>query len=160
VRGLWTAGADFAGNLLTAGVRGEMVVPWGGDAPAAVGLILGADQQFTADLYVLVEYHFNGAGASEPSAYDLASLAAGDIISLGRHNLALSGTYRFHDLVTGGLSVIGNLDDGSAYLGLQLDYAMLEELSLTAAGQFFAGDTGDEYWYYPRVAYLKASYHF
>ena len=160
VRGRWTAGGDFAGNLSTAGVRGEALVQWGGGDGSTLTAILGADHQFTADLYALVEYQFNGAGASDPASYDIRGLAAGDVISLGRHYLAFSGTYRLHDLVTGGASVIGNLGDGSVYVGLTVDYAVLEEVSLSAGVQLFAADELDEYWYYPAVAYLKASAYF
>lgn len=156
------AGGDFAGNLGKMGVRGEMLVSGlrGGAPGTTVKAIAGLDHQFTPELYVLAEYQYNGAGKSDPAAYDLEALVRGEILNVARHYLALSGSCLIHPLVTLGLTGMVNMNDGSQFYAGTASYSATENLALGLGFQLFAADPGDEFWYYPVTAYLKIEYYF
>ncbi len=156
------AGFDMAGNLGPMGVRAELL--YSGLAKSGVEkyvkAILGADQQFTPELYGLVEYHFNGQGAAEKSAYDIDALFRGSVLNVARHYVAVMASYLVHPLVTASIMGTVNLNDGSQFYNGTVSYSAAEELVLAAGLQMFAGGQGDEYWYYPLTGYLKLDFYF
>lgn len=156
------AGADFAGSLFEAGLRGEGIYSVHPDdaEPGFVKFILGADYQFTSEFYALVEYQFNGEGQIDPGKYELARLAGGGLLNLGTQYLALGGTYLVHPLVTLTAMATANLVDASRFVSMTITWSAAEDISLTAGGQLFDGGQGDEYWYYPQAAFLKAEWYF
>jgi hypothetical protein len=155
-------GGDFAGNLLDAGVRGEAIFSVDRNYPRSnfTKVVLGADYQFTSELYGLLEYQFNGEGAAEKSSYDINRLFRGEILSLGRNYLATQCSYLAHPLVTVSGSWISNLDDGSHFLGAVVTYSAAEELAAAVGSQVFLGSTSSEYWYYPLNFYAKIDLYF
>jgi hypothetical protein len=150
-------GGDVAGNLFDAGIRSEIILSMKKEDASEYFLkgILGADYQWTAKLYTLVEYHYNGEGERNPAKYNLSKLSAGEMLNVGVNYLAVSASYLIHPLVTAIVTGIGNLDDKSAFLALSVAYLPTDEMSVTFGGQLFAGDQMDEYWYYPGSGYLK-----
>jgi hypothetical protein len=155
-------GGDFAGNLLDAGVRGETIFSVDQNHPRSnfTKVVLGADYQFTSQLYGLLEYQFNGAGTMEKSSYDLNGLLHGAIVSLGRDYCAAQCSYLAHPLVTVSGSWISNLDDGSSFLGAVVTYSAAEELAVAVGCQVFQGNTFSEFWYYPLNIYAKVDLYF
>jgi hypothetical protein len=153
-------GADFAGNLFDAGIRGEGI--WAKPAGGAsfVRFILGADYQFSSDLYALIEYQHNGEGADASERYDLVRLTQGRILNLARNYVTAHGAFLLHPLVTLILSHIQNLDDGSGFAGGMVSWSATPDLSVAAGGQLFFGDELTEYWYYPGAVYLKTDLFF
>jgi hypothetical protein len=155
-------GGDFAANFFDAGLRGEAILSggsWEFDS-SYVRFIAGVDYQFTADLYGLLEYQFNGEGTTDPFLYDLARLLRGEILNVGRNYLALQCSYLIHPLVNATVSIIGNLDDRSGFVSLLVSYSVSDEISASAGGQVFVGEKYDEYWYYPAAAYAKVEAYF
>lgn len=131
-------GGDFAGNLFDAGI----------------------DYQFTAKLYGLVEYHYNGEGATQKSRYEFHRLLKGEIINVARRYFAVQSSYLIHPLVTSVVAVNSNLDDGSGFISTLLSYSFMDDLQFGAGGQIFYGSKYDEYWYFPRAIYLRGEYYF
>lgn len=157
-----TAGGDFAGNLLRAGVRGEGVVSLDPDESDSgfAKFILGIDQQFTPKLYALLEYHFNGEGRDRPEDYEIDRLGSGEIINLGRHFVFLQADYLVHPLWNLSLSLNESLTDGSGFAGLLMTYSVSGSADLASGAQYTFGGRLDEYWYYPTSLYLQGIYHF
>ncbi len=155
-------GGDFAGNLLDAGVRGELIVSTERENLSSnfTTFILGADYQFTSKLYALVEYHHNGEGKNDRTLYELVRLINGEILNLARDYLAVQAMYQIHPLVTASISTIGNLNDGSRFFAIMATYSVTENASLTLGGQIFIGDQFTEYWYYPGSIFLKGEFYF
>ncbi|MGD0337519.1 MAG: hypothetical protein ABSB78_01885 [Bacteroidota bacterium] len=155
-------GGDFAGNLLDAGVRGELIVSTERENLSSnfTTFILGADYQFTSKLYALVEYHHNGEGKNNRTLYELLRLINGEILNLGRDYLAVQAVYQIHPLVMASISTIGNLNDGSRFFAIIATYSVTENTSLTLGGQIFTGDQFTEYWYYPGSIFLKGEFYF
>ena len=156
------AGADFAGSLFDAGMRGEGIYSTSKDNSASnfVSFILGVDNQFTDKLYALTEYHFNGRGTSTPVFYDLQALLRGEILNVGRNYLVAQVSYLVHPLVNAFLSATRNLQDRSGFAALTAIYSSSDETSLSVGAQYFYGTTFTEYWYYPHSAYIKFDYYF
>ena len=155
-------GGDFAGNLIDAGVRGELIVSAerGNLSSNFTTLILGADYQWTPELYTLAEYHHNGEGKNDRTSYELFRLIDGEILNVSRDYLALQTAYQIHPLVSASLSTIGNLNDGSRFFAGMVSYSLTENSALTLGGQVFTGGQFTEYWYYPGSVFLKGEFYF
>ncbi len=155
-------GADFAGNFFDAGLRGEGIysMPRTGDGKRFVRAILGLDNQFTPELYALIEYQYNGEGTTDRSAYDLERLLRGEILNVGTQYVALMASYLLHPLVTLSATEIANLVDGSGLIALSLQYSLAANSGILAGTQFTYGTYLSEYGYYPQTIYLQADYYF
>ncbi len=159
---VWVMGGDLTGAVLDAGIRAEAIcgIPLRGTASEFWRVVAGIDNQFTGRLYGLLEYHFNGTGSSTPSAYDLFRLMRGEILQVGRHYVALQGSYLLHPLVSLQAGLVRNMDDRSGYAGGTVTVSITDETSLAVGGQYTFGDTFTEYWYYPRSYYLRTDMFF
>lgn len=156
------AGGDFAGNIWTAGIRGEALVS---RDPAKSGgyyvrWILGMDYQFTDRLYGLFEYYHNGQGTLDRSKYDFAGVLEGRILNVAKDYLALSGSYQATSLITVTLASISNFSDGSGYLDGTINYSASDNASIALGSLYTFGRTLTEYWYYPQAYYLKLETYF
>jgi hypothetical protein len=155
-------GADFAGNLLEAGFRGEGIISADNDDLASnfAKCILGLDYQITPELYGLAEYHFNGEGKTNRLDYELTRLISGEILNLKRNYLFLQTTYQIHPLLSSASSLNLNLNDGSGFFNGSLSYSLAENWYLNLGTLLPFGDIFDEYWYYPTSVYLKGEFYF
>ncbi len=155
-------GGDFAGNVWTAGIRGEALVS---QDPSKSGgyyirWILGMDYQFTDKLYGLFEYYHNGQGTLDRFDYNLTALYEGQILNVAKDYMALSGSYQVTPLVTVMLSSISNFNDGSGYLAGTISYSASDNASISLGSLYAYGKTFTEYWYYPKAYYLKLETYF
>jgi hypothetical protein len=155
-------GGDFAGNVWTAGIRGEALLSHDPAKTSGyyVRWILGMDYQFNDKLYGMFEYYHNGQGALDESDYDLTGLYTGTILNLARDYLAVSGSYQLTPLITVMLSSNSNFNDGSGYLAGTVGYSASNNASLSLGSLFTYGTQLSEYWYYPRAYYLKIDAYF
>jgi len=155
-------GLDFAGNLFYAVVRGEGIISVNKDDTEDnfVKFILGIDNQFTPELYALLEYHYNGEGKTDKTQYELDKLFRGEIQNLNKNYLYMGGLYQFNPLLYFSMDNIVNLNDGSGFVNFSGIYSVEENLSLYAGTQFTYGSKLSEYWYYPSSIYLELEYYF
>jgi hypothetical protein len=155
-------GGDLAGSISGAGIRAEVLHAFerSADASPHTKMILGADYQFTPELYALLEYHFNGEGAPGPDGYDLERLASGRVLNLGRSYVAAMANYLLHPLVAVSASGTASITDGSVLFHVMTTWSALDDLQVSLGGMLSAGDSGDEYPYYPRVLYARAEWQF
>ena len=155
-------GGDFAGNLFKAGFRGEAIISGKKDDFGSnfARYILGLDYQFTARLYTLMEYQFNGDGSKDKRKYNLLKLLQGEILNVAKNYLFISANYLLYPLVSSSLSINLNLDDNSGYFLGMINYSAGQNTYLGLGGQFFFGDNLDEYWYFPNSGFLKIEFYF
>ena len=155
-------GGDFAGSIIGAGIRGEGIVSASRHDLHSnfVKFILGADNQFTPELYALVEYQFNGQGTSDRSQYAIQDVLEGKLLNVGRQYLAVSANYLIDPLLTASVATITSLTDGSGYVYVLLSYSWTEALTVGVGGEYFHGDAFDEYWYYPDAVFLRGDIFF
>ena len=156
------AGADFAGNLFDAGVRGEGIISMNKSNIDSnfVKFILGMDYQFTSKFYGLIEYHFNGEGKANRFNYELSRLLNGQILNLSKNYLFIQGSYQLHPLISTSLSVNTNLNDGSGFTSALISYNAEENMYLNLGVQYFFGNDFTEYWYYPTSVYVQTEFYF
>jgi len=155
-------GADFAGNIWDAGLRGEAIVSAsrGSWRDNFVKYIIGVDNQFTQKLYAMAEFLYNGEGKSRPSEYEFQRLISGQILNLGREYLTGLVSYLVHPLATFSVSTTYAFTDCSGFLSATFAYSASDEAALTLGGQVFYGDEFDEYWWYPSTLYLRGDWFF
>ncbi len=144
-------GALIAGELGGAGVHSSINFThnYGDDIGPTdfVRLVAGVDYRFPHDVVGLVEYYFNGWGASQPSQY-LSRLPAerlqrGELFNVGRHYLGFSVDWEAHPLV----HLLGrgqtNLTDPSAQIGPAVIISISDESQLEAGAFLAIGPTID-----------------
>ncbi len=154
-------GADFAGNFLEAGLRGEALYSFEKDSvDSYIKAILGADYQFTEEIYAMLELHFNGQGTTCRYCYDYADLARGDILNMGKFYGAVQVSYNYSPVLQAAALSIINLGDGSALLAPSVNYSATDELNLRLGGMVFFGKELTEYSYYSSAVYLLGEYYF
>ena len=107
--------------------------------------LLGLDYAFRNTLTLSGELYYNGAGASERSAYDFASLFAGSIQSVGRRYFGGYAGYEITPLLKWTNYLVVNLDDRSRYFSPSLVYSLTTNVDLTIGAQLFRGGQGSEY---------------
>jgi len=156
------AGFDFAGNLLKAGVRGEMI--FSADVKNFKSnffkFILGFDNQFTKNIYGLVEYHFNGEGKSKKDEYEIERLINGEILNLSKNYVFVMLNYALNPIASFSASLNKNLNDGSGFVSLGFSYSVSDNSDLNFGALIFHGDEGDEYWYYSTSAFVRFQFYF
>lgn len=156
-------GGDFAGNFLGAGIRGEFLHMFSDDNirnSDYLRMIVGADYQFSAEWYGLIEYLYNGEGRADPSAYQRARLYQGEILQLNRKYLYAGATWQPHPLVTASAGLLHGNGDGSGFASLLATWSSSENSLLSAGLMLPYGGAMDEYTTYPLAVYLKVEYHF
>jgi len=154
-------GVDFAGNIGEAGFRGEGIYSFDSEKGEDFSkFILGIDYQFTPELYLLAEYHFNGEGKEHKNEYDFNKLFNGEILNLGRNYLALSGMYQLSPLFLLNFISIVNLNDKSGFVSLTGNYSVTEDFYLNPGVQIFYGDLFTEYGLFSDSFYIQAEYYF
>lgn len=155
-------GADFAGNFFDAGFRGEAIYSGlhGDFSDGFVRGIVGFDNQFTPELYALIEYQYNGEGTTDRYAYDLEALLSGEILNVSTQYLALMASYLVHPLVTVSATSISNLVDGSGLVACSAHYAVTGNAGILAGAQLSYGEDLTEYWYYPPTVYVQFDVYF
>ncbi len=158
----YVIGGDFAGNLFTAGLRGEGIVSANKEDFSSnyTKYILGIDYQFTAKLYALLEYQYNGQGTRNTDEYDLTALINGEIINLARNYLFVNAAYQLNPLLNTILAYNANLDDQSGFVTVQMTYSLISNLDLSVGTQLTWGYEFTEYWYYGNSLFLQGSFYF
>ena len=158
----YVAGFDFAGNLFVAGVRGEGIISMDKNdlSKNYTKLVFGIDNQFTPNLYALIEYQYNGEGRTNKFSYDLTRLAKGEIINLNRNYLFVSSNYLFTPLITGTFSNNIDINDGSGFVNISCSWSLTENSNLTFGGLITYGKEFTEYWYYQNSLYIQSELFF
>ncbi|MFQ5641124.1 MAG: hypothetical protein ACE5IR_24365 [bacterium] len=138
-------GGDFAGYLSGAGFRGEFAYTWKEEGKNSLRAVLNVDYNFSHDIYALVEFYYNGQGATDPAKYDLQDLVSGRTFNLGRHYFAMSLAKSLTPLLRVSVYSIANLNDRSSLIGPVLTYSLANNLELAASAYFFRGSEQSEY---------------
>jgi hypothetical protein len=140
---------------------------------ADYSLVLGGH-----NVYLFGEYFHNAFGVAhlpaDPAEYPAAlieRLERGELFNLMRNYLAAGGTVEWHPLWTQSTTVIGNLDDGSVLLQVQLSHEPGDHQHLDIGVVEPLGAAGDEFGGVPVAgeqvtvgggtrAYLRWAYYF
>jgi hypothetical protein len=105
----------------------------------------GIDYALTDRLLGLIEYHYNGAGAN--TAEDYASLLTrpayvqGGVFLMGQQYLMPALSWQFSPLLTVAVQTVLNLTDQSAFMTLQINYNLTDNVYLSVGVHGFSGES-------------------
>jgi len=126
----------------------------------------GTEYFFSDKLYAFIEYHYNGAGEEDRNFYIFNILkeayTQGGVYLMARNYLAPGMSYQLAPLLGLALSVIYNMDDGSALLAPSMEYNAAENIYIGLGGYAGTGKDGlpSEFGQYPDIWYASLSYYF
>lgn len=146
-------GLDFSGYIGGAGFRGEGTYTQVEEEEDFFRFVLGADYSFPKNLYLTLEYYYNGFGTNNENNYltllsspeFLKRLQRGEIYNLARDYLGVFLSYPIFPLLTLRGTVIFNIDDQSIFFSPGLEYSILTNLDLMIGANIFKGREGSEY---------------
>ena len=138
-------GGDIATELGGAGIRAELTLNDRDEGASYQRAVLALDYAFPNTLTVSGELYYNGAGATDRSAYDFVSLFAGRIQNVGRRYFGGYLSYEITPLFKTVNYLVVNLADHSRFLSPRLVYSLRQNLEVTFGAQLFAGSAGSEY---------------
>ncbi len=173
-------------NLLGAGVQSALgVLGFWLEAAHVSGdddytrLSTGIDYAFNERVFGMLEYHYNGAGADDPSEYaslfDDSAYTAGGVFLMGEHYLIPNLGWQATPLLNLGVQALANLEDNSIFLSVSGDYSLSDNLYLGMGYYHFLGDElefgsaqpssqkvnfGSEYGSNPNSLYFSLRYYF
>ncbi|HPQ71715.1 MAG TPA: hypothetical protein PKW95_21500 [bacterium] len=150
-------GLDTDATVGDAGVRAALTRTTVEGVPneAFYRAMVNADYAFAYNWnpYLLVEYHYNGLGESDPDDYLALSekpefvnaYRRGEISNLGQQYMGALFMLQPHALVTVTDTVIVNLLDASAFNGLVVSWSALESLDVQLGAQHTLGGVPSEF---------------
>ena len=96
---------------------------------------IGLDYSFGGETYTFIEYHFNGAGATEPENFlthlEQPAYTRGGVYLLGTHYLAPGFTRQLTPLISLSGQILVNLSDPSMWFAPQIAYNIAEDIHLS-----------------------------
>ncbi len=144
------AGALIVGEIAGVGLHSSLNLThhFGSDSGPRdfARFVAGADYRFSGNVFAVLEYYFNGWGASRPSRYinrfTSDRLRRGELFNLGRHYLGFVVDWEAHPLVHLGARGQSNLADPSAQIGPLLTLSVSDEATLECGAFFALGEGG------------------
>lgn len=130
---------------------------------------IGFDYKLTESIYSYIEYHYNGAGASDPNRYiflqNQPAYTEGGVYLQGAHYLAPGMTYELSSLwkLTG--QFLLNLNDRSIINNLALEYNVAQDAFIDLGAYVPAGKKAQyipesEFGSYPTSIYTSLRFYF
>lgn len=172
------AGLDIARSFGGAGSWLELAYVWT-DALKRSGTKInqnyfrgsfGMDYSFSEESYAFFEYHFNGAGESNPQNYlkNFTKIAylEGSVYLWSVHYLNPGLVYQITPLLTGTVQNLINLLDPSIYLALNLEYSIAQDIYMAAGAFIGFGKTINNFRYqsefggYPSTYFTSLRFYF
>ncbi|MBI2915935.1 MAG: hypothetical protein HYY07_03660 [Elusimicrobia bacterium] len=112
------------------------------------------------DLWIILEYYHNGAGARDANLYNFSSLLTGRETTLSQDYLGLNLSKEVHPLVRLDFSSIYNILDESMFLRPSLDWNMVENLHASIGWFGFYGNSISEFGRFTSFPHLQIQYFF
>ncbi|MEH6557979.1 MAG: hypothetical protein V7708_09305 [Oceanicoccus sp.] len=137
---------------------------------------LGADYSFSTNVFGQIEYHYNGAGETDPERYigleENVAYQKGGVFLLGTNYLMPSLSWTVTPILTLAISSLINLDDASAFVNVSGSYSLGDEFGMDIGVYVFSGDElayqalppavliRSEYGSNSNLAYISLKYYF
>lgn len=130
---------------------------------------VGVDYKLTESVYSYIEYHYNGAGATDPKRYaflqNRIAYTEGGVYLQGAHYVAPGMTYELSSLwkLTG--QFLLNLNDYSVFNNLSLEYNVAQDAFIDLGAYIPAGKKSQlaqrsEFGVYPTSFYTSLRFYF
>ena len=152
-------GFGFDGYLLNAGLRGEFSYTKDGKEryPRAA---LGVDYNFPNQIYVDLEYFYNGAANGDFGAFSTSLVEQRQRLSLKKDLISAMVTYEITPLLKCKGLAIYDIIGKSAFLNPELRYNIRKDLDVACGAQFFFETPDSEFQDSNNVYYLELKYFF
>ncbi len=175
----WLAGFSWAGDILDAGFRGEVLISQAPDKPETtrflsqigvtslyswdkpiVSISLSGDYTFPNTFYIHTEILFNNNGkTSNTFLYQEEALSLG-MLSAARWSIYQEIAYDITPLMRGTLFGIYNPADKSFVVLPSVSYSIITNLDLYVIGLLFEGERLTEFGEYGTSFYVRLKYSF
>ena len=174
----WLAGFSWAGDILDAGFRGEILVSdkaSQSDNPnqlipldnsiynfdqSIVSASLSGDYTFENSFYIHTEILFNNNGKTDNTFLYQQEASSLGMLSAARWSLYQEFAYDITPLIRGTIFAIFNPSDHSFIVVPSVSYSVITNLDLFANVFFFEGDSLTEFGEYGTAAYIRLKYSF
>lgn len=165
----YVLGGEVNADVKGIGMRLEATHTWPEETSRFVRTLVGFDYQFTADLFLQLEYYYNGFGTSDPAGYLQVIRAPrslrGEIYNTAHHYLGVNGRYQLTPLIFLNGTTIINLNDGSALLEPALIYSLSNNAeirlgAILALGKRPDGNLRSEFGAYPHLGFGEIIFYF
>lgn len=146
------AGGGWAGNIKNAGFKGEgsYFYPLENalDSNQVFVTSISIDYSFKNSLYLNGSMLYNSDGDLSPDPLDIVNYYQGNIsakyLSPYKLSLFLQGTYQFHPLIFGGLSIISFPGSPDFFISPNLSFSLMQNLDLDLISQVVFGAPNDK----------------
>lgn len=175
----WLAGFSWAGDILDAGFRGEILISQAPNKPDTnsiyialpesslssfdkpmVSASLSGDYTFPNTFYIHTEVLYNNNGKSSNTFLFLPEASSLGMLSSARLSIYQEFAYDITPLLRGSLFGIFNPDDKSFVVIPSLSYSVITNLDAFLLGMFFNGDQLTEFGEYGTTIYVRFKYSF
>ena len=163
----WLAGADFAGQLRGAGLRGELTYTSRASSSQsnALRLTFGSDYAINNKWYVLAEYFYNqgqppGYTPGQPFNPSVLLQYTNEIYTVQRHFVSAGARYSVTPLLNlQTYAVVDPVGRGVLFLP-EASYNLTTNTDLSVGGQLFASSSTGEFHRVPNLFNLLFTVHF
>lgn len=141
-------GGGWAGNLGTAGLKGEAT--WFYDLEETPGIrrgnvvaAAGIDYMFGSGTFGLIEVLYNGGYQRDPeTVFLITEPLRPDNIMFSEYAVTISADHPFSPIFSGGIAVMGLPDIEALFYMPNIKYSVMTDLDFEAVGQIFIGGKG------------------
>ena len=142
------AGAGYTVDIAGTQVYGTLLLTNASDGDEYFQTVAGAQRQVGPNTFLTGEFYINGWSTGDPDDYPAMILSdeytSGNILTLGRYNLALQMSQQVSPLVTLTPAIFGNLSDGSALLRMDGSLSLSDFTDMTGGLFIGVGERPDE----------------
>ena len=153
-------GGDIATQWRSAGVRAELTHNDSDVGPTYFRAVLAMDYAFPGTLTLSGELYYNGAGATDPAAYDFPSLFARRIQNVGRRYFGGYAGYEITPLLKWANYLVLNVGDHSRFYSPELTFSLRENVGFRIGAQLFGGSAESEYGRFHDLYYAELQWSF
>lgn len=175
----WLAGFSWAGDILDAGFRGEVLVSQApndqnnnpvyqqfnlsslssADKPIITAALSG-DYTFPNTFYIHTELLYNNNGRTKDTYLFAQEALNLGMLSASKLSVYQEFAYDITPLIRGSLFGIFNPYDGSYAIVPSVTYSLITNLDFLAISQIFSGDSGTEFGEYGTSFFFRLKYSF
>lgn len=124
----------------------------------------GANYTFRSSLYVHASMLYNSDGTTGNAGWGNSLFIVGDLspktFTLAKWSIMGQLSYTISPLIRGDISTIVNPNDGSFFIGPNIDFSLSDNISLLLMGQIFVGDEGTEFGDSGQLYYMRLKWSF
>ncbi|MCD4735981.1 MAG: hypothetical protein K8R53_08060 [Bacteroidales bacterium] len=124
----------------------------------------GANYTFKNSIFIHMSVLFNSNGTTGKAGWGNSLLIMPELspknFTQARYSLLGQISYPISPLIKGDISSIINPNDGSFFLGPNLDFSLTDNIGLLLMSQIFIGNNGTEFGEYGQLYYLRLKWSF